>query len=63
MEEYTEDKQFALDDKEKDAYQEEKVVDSMITYVMERYTSGASKYANTAKPEFKFEAPKSDELL
>ena len=38
MEEYTEDKQFALDDKEKDAYQEEKVVDSMITYVMERYT-------------------------
>ena len=38
MEEYTEDKQFALDDKEKDAFQEEKVVDSMITYVMDRYT-------------------------
>ena len=33
-------------------------------YVMERYTSGASKYANTAKPEFKFEAPKfSDSLI
>ena len=38
MEDYTEDKQFALDDKEEDTYQEDKVVDAMIEYVMERYT-------------------------
>ena len=38
MEDYTEDKQFALDDKDEDAFQEDKVVDAMIEYVMERYT-------------------------
>ena len=36
--EYTEDKQFALDDKEEDS-QEEKVADAMIRYVKDKYTN------------------------